>query len=51
MSIESACECYMIENLNKFDVNELIAFADMFSMKNLIELCRVVSQIVSFSTL
>ncbi|XP_063705489.1 uncharacterized protein LOC134834671 [Culicoides brevitarsis] len=40
-TIEAACERYMIQNLKKFDINELIAFADMFSMKNLIELCRV----------
>lgn len=42
-TIESACEQYMIQNLQKFDINELLAFADMFSMKNLLELCRVVS--------
>uniref|UniRef100_A0A336M2N0 CSON008583 protein n=1 Tax=Culicoides sonorensis TaxID=179676 RepID=A0A336M2N0_CULSO len=39
--IESACELYMIHNIQKFDLSELISFADMFSMKNLMELCRL----------
>uniref|UniRef100_A0A336MMK0 CSON001398 protein n=1 Tax=Culicoides sonorensis TaxID=179676 RepID=A0A336MMK0_CULSO len=39
--IESACELYMIHNMQKFDLSELISFADMFSMKNLMELCRL----------
>uniref|UniRef100_A0A336MT78 CSON006429 protein n=1 Tax=Culicoides sonorensis TaxID=179676 RepID=A0A336MT78_CULSO len=39
--IESACELYMIRNIQKFDLSELISFADMYSMKNLMELCRL----------
>lgn len=41
-TMETACENYMIHNIKEFDLPELILFAEMFSMQNLVALCRLV---------
>lgn len=43
-TMEAVCEQYMIQNLPKFDLADLEKFADMFSMQNLVKLCRLVSK-------
>jgi len=43
INMESACEQFILKNIKKFNLPDLIQFGDMFSMKHLVELCRLVS--------
>lgn len=50
IAIEEYCEEHLIRNITKYDLDSLTLFADMFSLKNLLQLSQFVSFLLSYLT-